>query len=245
MCIAARVHDAPPAPTLAPVQATLAVHRLSLPEAGVPASRRSGRPAPVDEDGRRSLIDIAEEYYRPLDLLCAGIAGPSSGQGVATPMLANWAAVDPSAQLASASGPVIAPDDAAARLLRGLREDRFVIFSHPQVRTRHDARRRRRLRALASLASSPTHCSTQACSSPARDRRVTTAFSWTDALPRPTRPVRVDRADGKAEGRSERGPSDGRFGVVELVGVPRTKAALRIVENVVTDPRDQAPRLGS
>ncbi|HEX4751524.1 MAG TPA: SDR family oxidoreductase [Solirubrobacterales bacterium] len=56
-------------------------------------------------------------------------------QGVATPMLETWRREDPSSRLASASGATISPDEAAAALVEGIREDRFLILSHPEVRT--------------------------------------------------------------------------------------------------------------
>jgi NAD(P)-dependent dehydrogenase (short-subunit alcohol dehydrogenase family) len=56
-------------------------------------------------------------------------------QGVATPMLETWRREDPSSRLASASGATISPDEAAAVLVEGIREDRFLILSHPEVRT--------------------------------------------------------------------------------------------------------------
>jgi NAD(P)-dependent dehydrogenase (short-subunit alcohol dehydrogenase family) len=56
-------------------------------------------------------------------------------QGVATPMLETWRREDPSSRLASASGATISPDEAAAVLIEGIREDRFLILSHPEVRT--------------------------------------------------------------------------------------------------------------
>jgi NAD(P)-dependent dehydrogenase (short-subunit alcohol dehydrogenase family) len=69
--------------------------------------------------------------------------GPGSGvgfscfcpQGVATPMLETWREEDPSSRLASASGDTISPDDAAAALIAGIAEDRFLILSHPEVQT--------------------------------------------------------------------------------------------------------------
>jgi NAD(P)-dependent dehydrogenase (short-subunit alcohol dehydrogenase family) len=56
-------------------------------------------------------------------------------QGVATPMLETWRREDPSSRLASASGATISPDEAAAVLVEGIREDRFLILSHPEVQT--------------------------------------------------------------------------------------------------------------
>jgi NAD(P)-dependent dehydrogenase (short-subunit alcohol dehydrogenase family) len=56
-------------------------------------------------------------------------------QGVATPMLETWRREDPSSRLASASGATISPEEAAAVLVEGIREDRFLILSHPEVRT--------------------------------------------------------------------------------------------------------------
>jgi NAD(P)-dependent dehydrogenase (short-subunit alcohol dehydrogenase family) len=56
-------------------------------------------------------------------------------QGVATPMLETWRREDPSSRLASASGATISADEAAEALLRGIAEDRFLILSHPEVRT--------------------------------------------------------------------------------------------------------------
>jgi NAD(P)-dependent dehydrogenase (short-subunit alcohol dehydrogenase family) len=56
-------------------------------------------------------------------------------QGVATPMLETWRREDPSSRLAGASGATISADEAAAALIRGIAEDRFLILSHPQVAT--------------------------------------------------------------------------------------------------------------
>jgi NAD(P)-dependent dehydrogenase (short-subunit alcohol dehydrogenase family) len=56
-------------------------------------------------------------------------------QGVATPMLETWRREDPSSRLASASGATISADDAAAVLVEGIAADRFLILSHPEVRT--------------------------------------------------------------------------------------------------------------
>jgi len=56
-------------------------------------------------------------------------------QGVATPMLETWREEDPSAQVIDASGATISPEEAAEALLRGISEDRFLILSHPEVRT--------------------------------------------------------------------------------------------------------------
>jgi NAD(P)-dependent dehydrogenase (short-subunit alcohol dehydrogenase family) len=69
--------------------------------------------------------------------------GPGSGvgfscfcpQGVATPMLETWREEDPSSRLASASGETISPEDAAAALVAGIAEDRFLILSHDEVQT--------------------------------------------------------------------------------------------------------------
>jgi len=69
--------------------------------------------------------------------------GPESGvgfscfcpQGVATPMLETWRDEDPSSRFASSSGETISPDDAAAALVRGIAEDRFLVLSHPEVQT--------------------------------------------------------------------------------------------------------------
>lgn len=69
--------------------------------------------------------------------------GPESGvgfscfcpQGVATPMLETWREEDPSSRLASASGETISPDEAAAALVQGIAEDRFLVLSHPEVQT--------------------------------------------------------------------------------------------------------------
>jgi NAD(P)-dependent dehydrogenase (short-subunit alcohol dehydrogenase family) len=56
-------------------------------------------------------------------------------QAVATPMLETWRQEDPSSRLASASGPTIGADEAAAALLAGIAADRFLILSHPEVQT--------------------------------------------------------------------------------------------------------------
>jgi len=56
-------------------------------------------------------------------------------QGVATPMLEKWRREDPSSRVAAASGATITPDDAAAALVAGIAEDRFLILSHPELRT--------------------------------------------------------------------------------------------------------------
>jgi NAD(P)-dependent dehydrogenase (short-subunit alcohol dehydrogenase family) len=56
-------------------------------------------------------------------------------QGVATPMLETWRREDPSSRLASASGATISAEEAAAVLVEGIAEDRFLILSHPEVRT--------------------------------------------------------------------------------------------------------------
>jgi len=69
--------------------------------------------------------------------------GPGSGvefscfcpQGVATPMLETWREEDASARLASASGETISPADAAAALIAGIEEGRFLVLSHPEVLT--------------------------------------------------------------------------------------------------------------
>ncbi len=69
--------------------------------------------------------------------------GPGSGvsfscfcpQGVATPMLETWREEDPSSRLASASGETITPDEAAAALVAGIEEGRFLVLSHPEVET--------------------------------------------------------------------------------------------------------------
>jgi NAD(P)-dependent dehydrogenase (short-subunit alcohol dehydrogenase family) len=69
--------------------------------------------------------------------------GPESGvgfscfcpQGVATPMLETWREEDPASRLASASGETISPGEAAAALVRGIEEGRFLILSHPEVGT--------------------------------------------------------------------------------------------------------------
>ena len=69
--------------------------------------------------------------------------GPGSGvgfscfcpQGVATPMLETWREEDPSSRLASASGDTITPAEAAAALVAGIEEGRFLILSHPEVQT--------------------------------------------------------------------------------------------------------------
>jgi hypothetical protein len=50
-------------------------------------------------------------------------------------MLETWRREDPSSRLASASGATISADEAAEALLRGIAEDRFLILSHPEVRT--------------------------------------------------------------------------------------------------------------
>jgi NAD(P)-dependent dehydrogenase (short-subunit alcohol dehydrogenase family) len=56
-------------------------------------------------------------------------------QGVATPMLETWREEDPSSKVIDASGATISPAQAAAALLAGIAEDRFLILSHPEVRT--------------------------------------------------------------------------------------------------------------
>ncbi|MBS1879916.1 MAG: SDR family oxidoreductase [Actinobacteria bacterium] len=56
-------------------------------------------------------------------------------QGVATPMLETWRREDPSSRLASASGETISAEQAAAALVAGIAADRFLILSHPEVRT--------------------------------------------------------------------------------------------------------------
>jgi NAD(P)-dependent dehydrogenase (short-subunit alcohol dehydrogenase family) len=56
-------------------------------------------------------------------------------QGVATPMLEKWRREDPSSRLASASGATITPEEAAAVLVAGIAADRFLILSHPELRT--------------------------------------------------------------------------------------------------------------
>lgn len=56
-------------------------------------------------------------------------------QGVATPMLEKWRREDPSSRVASASGATITPDEAAAVLVAGIAADRFLILSHPELRT--------------------------------------------------------------------------------------------------------------
>ena len=56
-------------------------------------------------------------------------------QGVATPMLETWRREDPSSRLASASGATISPEEAAQTLLEGIESGRFLILSHPEVRT--------------------------------------------------------------------------------------------------------------
>jgi NAD(P)-dependent dehydrogenase (short-subunit alcohol dehydrogenase family) len=56
-------------------------------------------------------------------------------QGVATPMLETWREEDPSSKLAAASGETITPDEAAAILVRGIAEDRFLILTHPETGT--------------------------------------------------------------------------------------------------------------
>ncbi len=56
-------------------------------------------------------------------------------QGVATPMLEKWRREDPSSRLASASGETITADEAAAALVAGIAEDRFLILSHPELQT--------------------------------------------------------------------------------------------------------------
>ncbi len=69
--------------------------------------------------------------------------GPESGvefscfcpQGVATPMLETWREEDPSSRLASASGDAITPAEAAAVLVAGIEDGRFLILSHPEVQT--------------------------------------------------------------------------------------------------------------
>ncbi len=69
--------------------------------------------------------------------------GPGSGvgfscfcpQGVATPMLETWREEDPSSKLAAASGETISPDEAAAILVAGIAEDRFLILTHPETGT--------------------------------------------------------------------------------------------------------------
>ena len=69
--------------------------------------------------------------------------GPGTGvefscfcpQGVATPMLETWREEDPSSRLASASGATIAPAEAAAALADGIEAGRFLVLSHPEVRT--------------------------------------------------------------------------------------------------------------
>lgn len=69
--------------------------------------------------------------------------GPESGvefscfcpQGVATPMLETWREEDPSSRLASASGDTITPEEAAAALLAGIEDGRFLILSHTEVQT--------------------------------------------------------------------------------------------------------------
>ncbi|MDX6623947.1 MAG: hypothetical protein QOE75_1879 [Solirubrobacterales bacterium] len=69
--------------------------------------------------------------------------GPESGvefscfcpQGVATPMLETWREEDPSSRLASASGDTITPEEAAAALLAGIEDGRFLILSHSEVQT--------------------------------------------------------------------------------------------------------------
>ncbi len=56
-------------------------------------------------------------------------------QGVATPMLETWRQEDPSSKLAAASGETITPAAAAATLVRGIAEDRFLILTHPETQT--------------------------------------------------------------------------------------------------------------
>jgi NAD(P)-dependent dehydrogenase (short-subunit alcohol dehydrogenase family) len=56
-------------------------------------------------------------------------------QAVATPMLESWRRQDPSSRLASASGATISADEAAAALVEGIEAGRFLILSHPEVRT--------------------------------------------------------------------------------------------------------------
>jgi NAD(P)-dependent dehydrogenase (short-subunit alcohol dehydrogenase family) len=69
--------------------------------------------------------------------------GPESGvefscfcpQGVATPMLETWREEDPSSRLASASGDTITSEEAAAALVAGIEDGRFLVLSHPEVQT--------------------------------------------------------------------------------------------------------------
>ncbi len=50
-------------------------------------------------------------------------------------MLEKWQREDPSSRLASASGSTLTPDEAAAALVAGIAEDRFLILSHPELQT--------------------------------------------------------------------------------------------------------------
>jgi NAD(P)-dependent dehydrogenase (short-subunit alcohol dehydrogenase family) len=54
-------------------------------------------------------------------------------QGVATPMLEAWREEDPASRLAARSGETISPERAAAALIAGLEDDRFLILSHDEV----------------------------------------------------------------------------------------------------------------
>lgn len=56
-------------------------------------------------------------------------------QGVTTPMLETWRREDPSSKIAGASGGTISSEKAAAVLVAGIAEGRFLILSHPEAQT--------------------------------------------------------------------------------------------------------------
>jgi NAD(P)-dependent dehydrogenase (short-subunit alcohol dehydrogenase family) len=66
-------------------------------------------------------------------------------QGVRTPML-DLAMEEPAGAAALAAGGLIEPDDVAAAVIDGMREERFLILPHPEV-----------ARFMAHKASSPDH----------------------------------------------------------------------------------------
>ena len=50
-------------------------------------------------------------------------------------MLETWREEDPSSRLASASGDTITPAEAAAALVAGIEDGRFLVLSHSEVQT--------------------------------------------------------------------------------------------------------------